>query len=187
MLVFVLSLPATAQTSEQFMWTPTWEQEQDDDVVLGFIPSINFTPSSLLGTIGLSTEAQFYRRIAVAPTAQFDLLGRYYSYGFHCTVFVFTTRNSKIGFGYQGMQLNILQDRNFNLSGDGYVDEYNLHLFYLDARVQLSDGWDLRAMSGVSWNHMQLSFGLVYRLIEDNKPRTNQAQILGYEYEKSVR
>jgi hypothetical protein len=28
-------------------------------------------------------------------------------------------------------------------------------------------------MSGVSWNHMQLSFGLVYRLIEDNKPNTN--------------
>tara|TARA_R110000851_G_scaffold145114_4_gene284439 strand:+ start:1254 stop:1787 length:534 start_codon:yes stop_codon:yes gene_type:complete len=169
LFVFVLSLPVTSQTFKQSMWTPTWEQEQDDELVVGFIPSLNFTPPPLLGTIGLSTEAQFYKRIAIAPTTQFDLLGRYYSYGFHCTAFIFTSRTTRVGFGYQRMKLNILQDRDGKLSRGEYAEGDNLDLIYLDSRVQINEEWDLRAVSGVSWNHIQFSLGVVYRFVEDNR------------------
>ena len=158
-----LSFSVFSQNTNKSSKTPAWGQ--DKGLVISFIPSISISPSYLLATIGFSTEAQICNRFAFAPTGHVDLLGRYYVFGFHCAAFVFTTKTTKLGFGYQRMEMDIIHNRVFTLPEDGEV----LHSFVVDSRFRLKDNWGLRATGGINWNNLQFSFGLVYRFIQEGK------------------
>jgi hypothetical protein len=168
MIALLLVMGSSAQQAKYYknqesdFFVPMRNQPQDSNIVVSFIPSIGLTSSYLAANIGLSVEAQFFRRFTIAPDAQIDLLGRYFAYGFHSTFFVATSRNSRIGFGYQGLTLDIRQEGSKFRDDDGIW----LHKFYLDARIQQNERWDIRLLGGAGSGGANLEAGLVYRFID---------------------
>lgn len=136
------------------------DQPQDSTLVISVIPTIGTNVSYLAGYGAVSLEAQLWRRWVIAPSAQADLLGRWNAYGFYSSFFFATSRNFKLGIGYQGMSLNIINDK--FISDDG---EW-LHRAFLDARIQRNDRWDWRFTAGVGSAGGSFEAGMVYRLYD---------------------